>query len=169
MFHIERTCIDVYIFTCMPIAWIRCKLQRISCLRHRQRGRQLRCQAYASAFIPSAVGLRLPYLLFLIVPVLSLSYLGRLLESVPAAVKDDLLRWSREFRFTVAWRRASSRSPAAWLKTNCQVAPPYADISIYNFIEQPSFVCKLLMQRVCNGRETRPYITGRHMGSVIRE
>ena len=37
---------------CMLIAWVCHKLQRISCLRHLQ----LRCQACASAFIPSVIG-----------------------------------------------------------------------------------------------------------------
>lgn len=71
---------------------MRRKLQRISLLRRRQ----LRCQASASAFIPSVigfsatspsvVGLRLPFPLFVIVPV-ALSCPRSLLESAPAQVK----------------------------------------------------------------------------------
>ena len=44
-----------------------------------------------SAFSLSIVGLRLPFPLFVIVLVLSLSCLVRLLKSVPAAVEDVLL------------------------------------------------------------------------------
>ena len=43
-------------------------------------------------FPPSVVGLCLPFLLFLIVLVLSLSCAGWLRDSVPAAVEDGLLR-----------------------------------------------------------------------------
>ena len=43
-------------------------------------------------FPPSVVGLCLPFLLFLIIPVLSLSCAGWLRDSVPAAVEDGLLR-----------------------------------------------------------------------------
>ena len=42
--------------------------------------------------LSSVVGLCLPFLLFVIVPMLLLSCPGRLLESVPAAVQDGLLR-----------------------------------------------------------------------------
>ena len=94
--YTECMCADAYVFTCTPVAWIWCKLQRISCRR------QLKCQACASAFIlsviglstssSSVVGLRLPFSLFVIVPVLSLSCPGWLLEGVPTAVEDGLLR-----------------------------------------------------------------------------
>ena len=81
-------CADAYVFTCTTVARVHCKFPRISCFHHRQ----LRYQACASAFIPSVVGLRLPFPLFVIVPMLSLSCPGWLLEHVPAAVEDGLLR-----------------------------------------------------------------------------
>ena len=42
--------------------------------------------------LPSVVGLRLPFPLLVVLPVLSLSCLVWLLESVPTAVEDGLLR-----------------------------------------------------------------------------
>ena len=38
----------------------------------------------------------------------------------------------------------------------------YSSIYIYNFVEPSSFVRKLLPQRVCDGRETRPYYSAPH-------
>ena len=64
------------------------------------RARMHRCQVYASAFISSVVGLRLPYPLFVIVSVLSLSCLGWLLKSVLAEVEDGLLRYVKQ-RFSL--------------------------------------------------------------------
>ena len=80
-FYTKRTCVDAYVFTCMPVVRTRHILQRIS----RLRPCQLRCQACATAFIPIVVGLHLPFVivcciavsfavsLFVIVLVLSLS------------------------------------------------------------------------------------------------
>ena len=101
------------------------------------RARMHRCQVYASAFISSVVGLRLPYPLFVIVSVLSLSCLGWLLKSVLAEVEDGLLRYVKQriqfYRrlgksFTQITRYLAEEGHIT-AKTNRRVASPYTDVS----------------------------------------